>query len=68
MEAPILRWSQRSFKNHSLVSENGGVGFLFRGEAASSLPSQGERLCVEKTGILVSQPSPLGKGDRVSGG
>ena len=25
MEAPILRWSQRSFKNHSLVSENGGV-------------------------------------------
>ena len=39
MEAPILRWSQRSFKNHSLVSENGGVGFLFRGEAASSLPS-----------------------------
>ena len=29
MEAPILRWSQRSFKNHSLVSENGGIGFLF---------------------------------------
>ena len=39
MEALILRWSQRSFKNHSLVSENGGIGFLFCGEAASSLPS-----------------------------
>ena len=26
MEAPILRWSQRSFKNHSLVSENGCLG------------------------------------------
>ena len=26
MEAPILRWSQRSFKNHSLVSENGWLG------------------------------------------
>ena len=26
-----------------------------------------ERHCVEKSGILVSQPSPLGKGDRVSG-
>ena len=26
-----------------------------------------ERRCVEKSGILVSQPSPLGKGDRVSG-
>ena len=28
----------------------------------------GERRCVEKSGILVSQPSPMGKGDRVSGG
>ena len=27
-----------------------------------------ERRCVEKSGILVSLPSPLGKGDRVSGG
>ena len=25
-----------------------------------------ERRCVEKSGILVSQPSPLGKGDRVA--
>ena len=41
---------------------------FFGGEAASSLPSQGERRCVEKSGILVSQPSPLWKGDRASGG
>ena len=27
-----------------------------------------ERRCIEKSGILVSLPSPLGKGDRVSGG
>ena len=27
-----------------------------------------ERRCIEKSGILVSQPSPSGKGDRVSGG
>ena len=51
MEAPILRWSQRSFKNHSLVSENGGIGFLFCGEAASSLPSplgKGDRAAVDR--------------------
>ena len=47
-------------------AQRGGVGFLFCGEAASSLPSQGERRCVEKSGILVSQPSPLGKGDRAT--
>ena len=31
-----------------------------------TFPSRG-RLCVEDSGILVSQPSPLGKGDRASG-
>ena len=38
-----------------------------RGEAAADLafPTR-ERRCVEKSGILVSQPSPLGKGDRVA--
>ena len=37
------------------------------GEAAADLafPTRG-RLCVEKSGILVSQPSPLGKGDRAA--
>ena len=49
-------------------AQRGGVSFLFCGEAASSLPSQGERRCVKKSGVLVSLPSPLGKGDRVSGG
>ena len=29
---------------------------------------RGEGLCVGDSGITVSQPSPLGKGDRVSGG
>ena len=51
MEAPILRWSQRSFKNHSLVSERGVIGFLFCGEAASSLPSplgKGDRAAVDR--------------------
>ena len=32
-----------------------------------TFPSRG-RLCVEDSVVLVSQPSPLGKGDRVSGG
>ena len=32
-----------------------------------TFPSRG-RQCVGDSGILVSQPSPLGKGDRVSGG
>ena len=40
-----------------------------RGEASADLAFPPlERRCVEKSGILVSQPSPLGKGDRVSGG
>ena len=32
-----------------------------------TFPSRG-RLCVEDSVVLVSQPSPLGKGDRASGG
>ena len=49
-------------------AQRGGVGFLFfGGEAASSLPSPTrERLYVGDSGILVSQPSPLGKGDRAA--
>ena len=31
----------------------------------ATFPTRG-RLCVEKSGILVSQPSPLGKGDRAA--
>ena len=31
------------------------------------LPLEGKAVCRD-SGILVSQPSPLGKGDRVSGG
>ena len=66
MEAPILRWSQRSFKNHSLVSENGclgmhsGIRVVYRlletisfalFHAASTL-----------SGSLRSPPSPRGEG------
>ena len=89
-------------------AQRGGVGFLFCGEAASSLPSlSGKggprqqrsgalandvletisplffiplvpypplrgtfpsrgRLCIEKSGIPISQPSPLGKGNRAA--
>ena len=36
-----------------------------RSRCRFSLPPW-ERRCVEKSGILVSQPSPLGKGDRVA--
>ena len=48
-------------------AQRGGVGFLFWAAKPSPLclPLQGRR-CVEKSGILVSQPSPLGKGDRAA--
>ena len=85
-------------------AQRGGVGFLFCGEAASSLPfpsEKGDRAAVDRvlsqaaylrrflfhlyhlletiffalfhtastlSGSLRSPPSPLGKGDRVSGG
>ena len=48
-------------------AQRGGVGFLFwrRSRLLFAFPHW-EKRCVEKSGILVSQPSPLGKGDRVA--
>ena len=48
-------------------AQRGGVGFHFlrRSRFLFAFPI-GERRCVEKSGILVSQPSPSGKGDRVA--
>ena len=47
-------------------SEAGLASFFAAKPPPLCLPHR-ERLCVEKSCILVSQPSPLGKGDRVSG-
>ena len=48
-------------------SEAGLASFLAAKPPPLCLPPW-ERRCIEKSGILVSQPSPSGKGDRVSGG
>ena len=47
-------------------AQRGGVSFLFAAKPPPlCLPPWGRR-CVEKSGILVSLPSPLGKGDRAT--
>ena len=47
-------------------AQRGGVRFLFAAKPPPlCLPPWGRR-CVEKSGILVSLPSPLGKGDRAT--
>ena len=68
MEAPILRWSQRSFKNHSLVSENGCLGMHSGIRVLSYIA------CLRRSfplvfhaarslsGSLRSPPSPRGEG------
>ena len=48
-------------------AQRGGVGFLF-GRRSRLLFASPLGKGVVSSGILVSQPSPLGKGDRVSGG
>ncbi len=48
-------------------AQRGGVGFFFgrRSRLLFTFPTR-ERRCIEKSDILVSQPSPLGKGDRAA--
>ena len=48
-------------------AQRGGVGFLFgrRSRLLFAFPTR-ERLYFGDSGILVSQPSPLGKGDRAA--
>ena len=48
-------------------AQRGGIGFLFgrQSRLLFAFPTR-ERHCIEKSGILVSQPSPLGKGDRAA--
>ena len=44
-----------------------GLAFFFAAKPPPLCLPHWKRRCVEKTGVLVSLPSPLGKGDRVSG-
>ncbi len=45
-----------------------GLAYFFAAKPPPLCLPHRERRCIEKSGILVSQPSPLGKGDRASGG
>ena len=48
-------------------AQRGGVGFLFLRQSRFLFAFPiGERRCVEKSGVIVSLPSPLGKGDRAA--
>ena len=47
------------------AARRGWLPFLRRSPLLFAFPTRGRR-CVEKSGIPVSQPSPLGKGDRAA--
>ena len=67
MEGGSVHPSPFPWKGLPSAARRDWLPFLRRSRLLFAFPHW-ERRCVEKSGIPVSQPSPLGKGDRVSGG
>ena len=65
IQPPPLRGTSFHRKELPSVAWRGWLPFFAAKPPPLCLPPW-ERCCVEKSGILVSQPSPLGKGDRAA--